>query len=185
MEAGKAVLALPELQETSDLPCDTGTDPDKLKEEFGPGGKVQLHLVTEGWNSKTGRWSANPSAIETRARAARLFLKALGAKAASETRQDQHIVVVTHGGYLHYLTEDWDGHTQFTGTGWANTEYRSYEFVDGHEENAKLKETVESRKRRAGSEHPLSADEQRNLRMSAEKDWHKAGFQGESGGAKL
>lgn len=176
VEAGKIVLALPELQETSDLPCDTGSDPGKLREEFGPGGKVDLHLVGEGWNNKKGKWSTSPSAIDARAREARLYLKAVGEKAASANGEDQHIVAVTHGGYLHYLTEDWDEHMRFTGTGWENTEYRSYAFIDGDEENASMLETAESRQRRVGREHPLTADEQRNLRMNAEKSWEQRGL---------
>ena len=167
------MLALPELQETSDLPCDTGSDPAKLVEEFGGEGegKVDLSLVKEGWNNKQGKWSLSASAIEARAREARLYLRTLGTEAAAKTNQDQHIVVVTHGGYLHYFTEDWDGHEKFTGTGWANTEYRSYEFVDGEETNASLKETKESRERRRGEEIPLTKDEQRELRASAEREW--------------
>ncbi|EHK98930.1 hypothetical protein M7I_5221 [Glarea lozoyensis 74030] len=88
--AGKKVLALPELQETSGLPCDTGSEPAKLEEEFGGEGKVDLRLVEEGWNSKSGRWEATASAIEKRAREARLFLRDLG------KGEDNHIVVVTH-----------------------------------------------------------------------------------------
>ena len=87
------------------------------------------------------------------------------------------IVVVTHGGFLHYFTEDWDGHEKFTGTGWANTEVRSYEFVTGAEEGASLMETRESRLRRLGREIPLTRDEQRELRASAEKGWQESGFQ--------
>ncbi|TVY32078.1 putative phosphatase [Lachnellula subtilissima] len=175
--SGKKVLALPELQETSDLPCDTGSEPKKLVEEFGKDGKVELGLVDEGWNSKKGKWSPSASAIEARAREARLYLRTLGTEAAAKTNEDQHIVVVTHGGYLHYFTEDWDGHEKFTGTGWANTEYRDYEFVDGDETNAGLTETHESRQRRLGDEIPLTKDEQRELKASAEKEWSESGFQ--------
>lgn len=170
------MLALPELQETSDLPCDTGSDPAKLKEEFESKGQVDLSRVHEGWNSKTGPWAANATAIEIRAREARLFLRSLGEAAAQNASEDQHIVVVTHGGYLHYFTEDWNGHAKFTGTGWANTEFRSYEFVPGSPD-ASLVETRESKEARRGSETPLTADEQRELRATAEKGWQDSGFQ--------
>ncbi|KAH8684741.1 phosphoglycerate mutase family protein-like protein [Tricladium varicosporioides] len=174
--SGKKVLALPELQETSDLPCDTGSSPSKLHEEFDGKGQVDLSRVHEGWNSKTGRWAANAAATEARARVARLFLRTLGSQSVTSTGEDQHIVVVTHGGYLHYFTEDWDGHEKFTGTGWANTEVRSYEFVPGSED-ASLVETRQSREARRGSEIPLTADEQRELRAMAEKGWADNGFQ--------
>jgi hypothetical protein len=87
------------------------------------------------------------------------------------------IVVVTHGGYLHYFTEDWDGHEKFTGTGWENTEWRSYEFVSATDERASLRETSESRVRRTGKETPLTEDEQRELRASAEREWSESGYQ--------
>ncbi|KAG9235785.1 histidine phosphatase superfamily [Amylocarpus encephaloides] len=174
---GTKILALPELQETSDLPCDTGSAPAKLIEEFGEKRLIDLGLVHEGWNSNTGRWLPSASAIEVRAREARVFLRDLGTEAAAQTGEDQHIAVVTHGGYLHYFTEDWDGHEKFTGTGWANTEFRSYEFEKASDETASLVETKESRKRRRGTEHPLSKDEQRELKDTAERGWSASGFQ--------
>ena len=146
-----------------------------MREEFGEDGKVDLSLVHEGWNNKQGKWSPSASAIEARAREARLFLRNLGTQAAANGDEDRHIVVVTHGGYLHYFTEDWEGHEKFTGTGWANTEFRSYEFVEGDEAGAGLVETQESRERRKVI--PLTKDEQRELRATAEKGWSQSGFQ--------
>lgn len=185
---GIEIIALPELQETSGLPCDTGSDLEDLAAEFAAGegeGKykdvVDLHLVTDGWNVKEGRWSPASSAIEARARVARQFLLNLGQDALSsgQTNKDGNveIAVVTHGGYLHYFTEDWDGHAKFTGTGWANTETRSYEFVSGAQDGAAIKETRESRERRRGKEIELTGDEQRELRASAEREWRDSGFQ--------
>ena len=96
-------------------------------------------------------------------------------------------MVVTHGGYLHYFTEDWEGNEKFTGTGWENTEYRSYEFVDEtfKDPAASLVETRESRAARTGSEIPLTLDEQRELRASAEREWKESGFQSGGESAKL
>lgn len=132
----------------------------------------------EGWNIKTvPKWSPAATAIEARAREARIFLRDLArdAHAANATAgRDVHIVVTTHGGFLHYFTEDWNGHEKFLGTGWANTEYRSYEFVEGSA-GASLQETDESRKNR--DVKPLSEAEQRNLRKSAEADWSASGYQ--------
>ncbi|RDW75348.1 phosphoglycerate mutase-like protein [Coleophoma cylindrospora] len=172
---GLVITALPELQETSDLPCDTGSAREVLEKEFGS--KVDFQRVQDGWNNKQGRWSPAAAAIEARARDARLFLRDLGS--SGDEDRDREIVVVTHGGYLHYFTEDWEGNDKFTGTGWANTEWRSYQFVDqeGKDANASLKETPESRIRRVGHEHPLSEAEQRNLRSSAEEGWKESGFQ--------
>lgn len=95
LEKGMKVIALPELQETSDLPCDTGSDIDILRDEFKDK-PVDLGLVEKGWDSKKGRWAATSTAIEKRARTARVWLRA---------REEEDIVVVTHGGFLHFLTE--------------------------------------------------------------------------------
>jgi broad specificity phosphatase PhoE len=109
VQRGLKVVALPELQETSDLPCDTGSEPSVLASEFGSGrfaGTVDLGLAKEGWNTKQGRWSPNTSAIEARARDARIWLRNLAQSASRSSNGDIDIVVVTHGGYLHYFTED-------------------------------------------------------------------------------
>ncbi|QSZ36098.1 hypothetical protein DSL72_007223 [Monilinia vaccinii-corymbosi] len=174
---GIKVIALPEIQETSTLPCDTGSSPAALAEEFAE--NVDLGLVEEGWNSKEGRWDANAPAIEKRAQEARRYLRELGVKSEMEGVQDVHIVVVTHGGFLHYFTDDWEGSSLFVGTGWSNTEFRSYHFSasDYSDANASVAETKESRERRLGTVKALSADEQRNLRALAENGWQKDGFQ--------
>jgi broad specificity phosphatase PhoE len=130
--------------------------------------------VHPGWNSKVGKWTPASSAIERRAKEARVWLRDLAAK---EEGRDVDIVVVTHGGYLHYMTEDWEGMDDglIMGTGWENTEWRSYEFVEGSE-GASLKETGESRERRRGKEIGLTEDEQRELKASREREWKEKGF---------
>lgn len=102
---GLTVLAVPELQETGDLPSDTGSNPAFLREEFSDQ-PVDLHLVQDGWNSKQGRWSPDAKIVEERAREMRSMLK---------SRPEKEIVVVTHGRFLHFLTEDWAGSTKFDG----------------------------------------------------------------------
>lgn len=47
------IIALPDIQETSDVPCDTGSEPEALKCEFKSG--VDLTLVQKGWNNKVWR----------------------------------------------------------------------------------------------------------------------------------
>jgi len=77
---------------------------------------VDLGLVEKGWNIKKGKWEPTPAAIKARAREARRWLKA---------RPEKEIVLVTHGGFLHFFTEDWEDKDLYSGTGWANTEYRT------------------------------------------------------------
>ncbi|KAI1496673.1 phosphoglycerate mutase [Biscogniauxia marginata] len=162
VQAGKKIVALPDAQEISVLPCDIGTDLEKLKAEFGD--RVDLHLVQDGWNDKTIGSQYYPSLdnLEARARRARVWLREL----VQEADEDAQVVLVTHGGILHFLTEDWDGIKLERGTGWANVELRSYEFEDksGQDPNATLKETESSRRERQGREIPPTQSETAEIR---------------------
>lgn len=99
------VIALPEAQETADVPCDTGTDLPVLKKEMADK-PVDLNRLTEGWNTKVGRWAPTGTAVSQRAKEARQWLKA---------RPEKEIVLVTHGGFVHYFTEDWSGYVEARG----------------------------------------------------------------------
>ena len=94
-----------ETQEIGDVPCDTGSDLGVLKKEMEDK-PVDLSLVHDGWNNKKAKWAANPKAIEARAKEARQWLKA---------RPEKEIVLVTHGGFLHFFTEDWAETNKFQG----------------------------------------------------------------------
>lgn len=100
------IIALPELQETSDLPCDTGSSITELEKEFR-NKPVDLSLVPPDWTNKvTGIFSPQSRYIAARCRKTRHFLASLGAK---------NVAVITHGALLHYLTDEWYGAT--TGVG--------------------------------------------------------------------
>ncbi|KAL8783781.1 MAG: hypothetical protein Q9213_004397 [Squamulea squamosa] len=164
---GVQCIALPEIQETSDLPCDTGSNIDVLKEKF-KNKPLDLSLLREDWNNKKDRWAAEQEAIERRCCDARQWLR---------TRNEKAIVVVTHGGLLHYLTEDWAGSEQFQGTGWENTEFRSYRFVAEDDESASIEETAESKQRRGNKDKPLTKEEKMQLRETATKKWEAQGYE--------
>ena len=100
------VIALPEAQETASVPCDTGSDISVLRQEMA-GKPVDLSRVKEGWNSKEGRWAPTAEALQKRARETRQWLRA---------RPEKEIVLVTHGGFVHYFTEDWSGYKESLGT---------------------------------------------------------------------
>ncbi|KAJ5993851.1 hypothetical protein N7451_009575 [Penicillium sp. IBT 35674x] len=168
------LIALPDLQETSDVPCDTGSEPKTLQQEFA-GKNVDLDMVHDGWNSKTGRYAPTNAALRERARAARRWLKA---------RPEKEIVMVTHGGFLHYFTEDWEDHSQYQGTGWSNTEFRSYTFSDEDHnadlegqavngDNATLVETAESRKRRGKVGPTPDRAQQKTLYQLGTQSWNE------------
>ncbi|TPX58211.1 hypothetical protein SpCBS45565_g08050 [Spizellomyces sp. 'palustris'] len=107
LDRGVQVAVLPEFQECGDWPADTGTDRSLLEKEFGRPG-WDFRGVVDDWNSKSGKWASDHPSLVARAREARRILKSIKA---------QHIVVVTHGAFLHYLTEDWSdfksGHGKF------------------------------------------------------------------------
>ncbi|KAF2020865.1 phosphoglycerate mutase family protein-like protein [Aaosphaeria arxii CBS 175.79] len=165
------IVALPDIQETTALPCDTGSSPEALREEFKDYPAVDLSLVQEGWNEKhEGAYRPRTDLIARRtARARRFFRECEGLEVA----------VVAHGGLMHFLTEDWAGSMAGTGTGWKNCELRTYTFDESGEaasENASLRETDESLKRRSQDLIPLTVEEQTQLREIAQESWVKDGF---------
>ncbi|KAF4534015.1 Phosphoglycerate mutase family protein [Lasiodiplodia theobromae] len=164
---GIRLTALPELQENTDLPCDTGSDKEVLEREFA-NQPIDLSLVQEGWNDKKGPWAPQSDAISERCKAARVWLRELAG-------ENDQVVVVTHGSLLHTLTEDWSDFDKHTGTGWANTEFRSYTFVPHSNDNASLIETEESLKRRRATR--LTKEDQLQLKAKAEREWAAAGWQ--------
>ncbi|KAI4746914.1 hypothetical protein E4T50_02767 [Aureobasidium sp. EXF-12298] len=161
------VLAYPDAQETSDEPCDVGLEVTELEEmaAFNQW-PIDLSLVKEGWNS--------------RARDTRRWLRQKSRELVENGDEDVQIVLVTHGTFLHYFTEDWEDADTFPRTGWQNCESRSYEFANGVmndlDAEARLTETIASRKKR-GKSYPMYGIEQQaelfNLSMC---QWRGQGF---------
>jgi broad specificity phosphatase PhoE len=126
-------LLVPLAQEVSAKQCDIGHSraelqqqlPDLLKEQdigFDPA-KIDFTLVEDGWNSKVGmefkpfpqlylydsfltpelqsdRYAPDHESVQKRAADLRAWLY---------QRPEARILLVTHGAFLHYLTEDWTG----------------------------------------------------------------------------
>lgn len=91
----KKILLLPDAQETTDQPCDTGSPAAELQKEFGD--IIDAHMVRAEWISKTGVYATDPPSLRARAKALRQWLKA---------RPEKEIVVVSHGAILDYIVED-------------------------------------------------------------------------------
>lgn len=94
------IAALDVLQEVSAAPCDTGSDVEKLAAEFE--NKGQWDGVREGWTDKgpSSMFEPNLHKLTARAREARRALREMAGQG------DDHVVAVTHGGFLHFLTDD-------------------------------------------------------------------------------
>lgn len=61
------------------------------------------------------------------------------------------------------------------GTGWENTEYRTYCFLNDNSDDTSMVETAGSKKSRRGSEKPLTKTERVELRETAKKNWEQHG----------
>ncbi|KAH9988829.1 phosphoglycerate mutase [Xylariaceae sp. FL0662B] len=155
------LIALPELQEVSDSPCDTGSEPSSLEAEFGS--LVDLSRLQVGWNSTSDwvSWDYKVDQLKERAKRARQVLRDI----LKDTGDDDHVVAVTHGAFVHFLTEDYHGIEPGQATGWKNTEFRSYHFAEsaGNDSEVHLVETVESWQRRQAAAPRPTKEEQAEL----------------------
>ncbi|OOF95829.1 hypothetical protein ASPCADRAFT_130163 [Aspergillus carbonarius ITEM 5010] len=162
---GRRLMALPDLQEISSLPCDVGSSVRDLRVEMeGQGLPVDLSLVGESWREKTGRFAPTQEKISARCEDLRHWLHA---------RPEKEIVVVSHGCLLHFLTEDWEDGCMYEGTGWRNAEFRTYEFNTAG--RLQLQETRESRRRRRSGWPPTGA-EQEAMRDRVLQGWAQQGY---------
>ncbi|KAI9708639.1 MAG: hypothetical protein M1820_003857 [Bogoriella megaspora] len=178
------ILAYHLFQETSSLPCDIASPLSKLKKEYA-GKSIDFSLLeeeerergSEGWRTKMGKWGTSKGALERRAREAREWLWRRG---------EEEVVVVTHGGFLHWLTGSWEGYDRSTGlgTGWQNTEFRTYSFRDESAPGPEYEivETEESRKRRDSEKVRAEEMEMRRVKKldGGRKDEWKRGVEVQS-----
>ncbi|KAK0384545.1 hypothetical protein NLU13_8631 [Sarocladium strictum] len=151
------ILPLETLQEVSISPCDTGSNIEVLRSEFGD--KVDFQNLSPHWEDKSQTGPNQPDLLklEERARKARQAIREL-----ADPESDDHLVVVTHGDFLHFLTEDWDGVPELDFYVWKNCEFRSYQFENAEDAggNCTLVETAESWNRRRGSaERPTTSQQ--------------------------
>ena len=78
---------------------------------------MDLSLVHDGWNDKSwdGRWSPTARRIRERARDARKTIRQKVAEIQKRGVESPEVVLVSHGGYLHYFTDDWEESNIFSG----------------------------------------------------------------------
>ncbi|KID92966.1 phosphoglycerate mutase family protein [Metarhizium guizhouense ARSEF 977] len=163
------IVLLDTLQEVSGAPCDTGSSKAALRAEFGD--KIDLQRVRDSWTEKGEGSAFEPTmeALMARAKTARRALREMAGDG------DDEIAVVSHGGFLHFLTDDWDGVPLDKGslaTAWTNCMCRSYQFAESPDDkdDVRLVETKESwARRQPTSRQPLTATEQREIRAIVQK----------------
>jgi broad specificity phosphatase PhoE len=102
-EGATQLILDPDLQERSDLPCDTGSDVSILEAKF-PG--LDYSPLGEGWHAKTGAYTADDEAVAARAEGFRKKLLNLAKKLGASGSEKNAVVVVTHGVFMKFLAED-------------------------------------------------------------------------------
>ncbi|KAI1780548.1 phosphoglycerate mutase-like protein [Hypoxylon cercidicola] len=164
----RIVSLLPELQEVNASPSGTGSPKSKLLDTFGDlleYGRGQEDELREDWYVKGPgtRWEPDPKKVEVRARLARQKIRR-ATRIAMTHNPDTHTVVVTHGEFAHWLTQDFAGVTNRRNSAWWNCEFRSYRFanLEDDDDDAALVEidTPDSRERRENY-LPLADTEER------------------------
>ncbi|KXJ87908.1 phosphoglycerate mutase family protein [Microdochium bolleyi] len=109
---GVQVIVDPDLQERSDLPCDTGSGPAELRKEF-PG--IDFGDLEDDWFIKQGLYAADDATVVKRAQRFRTRLRDIIAALDDTTDgvykehsdiQRRNVVVVTHGVFMKFLVED-------------------------------------------------------------------------------
>ncbi|KAL1841530.1 hypothetical protein VTJ49DRAFT_6959 [Mycothermus thermophilus] len=100
---GAKLVLDPDLQERSDLPCDTGSEVEELRAKFP---ELEFGGLGEGWFVKEGPYAADDETVRKRAAGVRRRLKELADRLGAEGGERKDIVVVTHGVFMKFLAED-------------------------------------------------------------------------------
>ncbi|KAH7176238.1 phosphoglycerate mutase family protein [Dactylonectria macrodidyma] len=106
IDAGARLVLDPDLQERSDLPCDTGSDRATLEERIP---NLDFGVLQGKWYTKDGAHAADDTAVKARAKAVRERLRDLVEKLEQDGRAAEgkgDVVVVTHGVFMKFLAED-------------------------------------------------------------------------------
>ncbi|KAI1341910.1 phosphoglycerate mutase-like protein [Xylariaceae sp. FL0016] len=188
VSAGKQAILLPELQETGNMPTDTGSDREAI--QFMYGSQVDVSELDSNWSYRGpgSFYTPDLALVEERARQARLFIRNL----ARQARDDAHIVVVSHGGFLHFLTQDFAGIGGRYFTSYGNLTMRSFHFDDLHGQDsvAAMSETPSSQEKNNFNCWSTLSEEERRIakacatrRVEAQKAWFEktAASEGASG----
>lgn len=163
---GKEIVALPELQELSAKPCDTGSSIAELLTEFREE-PLDLSLVPHDWESKDRLWS--PTELRTLARMSR-------ARTWLRERPEENIVIIGHAHCLQLLVRDGPDELENDGIQeiqlgllpvWRNCELRTFAIEDDKTHVLLFDETKTSRRLKAKGENvPVVGDEENGRKDS-------------------
>jgi broad specificity phosphatase PhoE len=107
--AGSAQLIIdPDLQERSNLPCDTGSRRTTLEEAFP---ELDFGGLADDWFVKEGLYAADDAAVATRAQRFRERLREIVTslekdRGEADQGRQRNVVVVTHGVFMKFLAKD-------------------------------------------------------------------------------
>ncbi|KAG9662669.1 phosphoglycerate mutase family protein, partial [Aureobasidium melanogenum] len=120
---GVKIVLQPMAQEMNAYACDIGTDRPELERQVKAGDLWDTDMDVPSdkidFNAE-GKWAPDKATVQKRAAKLRSWLFG---------RKEETVVVVSHGGFLHALTEDWTGFNASLGTGWQNCEIREFVFT--------------------------------------------------------
>jgi broad specificity phosphatase PhoE len=103
IESGATLILDPDLQERSALPCDTGSTRQDLEAAFP---RLDVKHLAEGWQVKEGLYAPEDEAVSERAKRVRSRVAELSDHLKNQGRK--HIVIVTHGVFMKFLSGDED-----------------------------------------------------------------------------
>ncbi|KAI6085589.1 phosphoglycerate mutase-like protein [Hypoxylon rubiginosum] len=131
LDEGQGIISLlPDLQEVNASPSGTGSPLSRIIDMYGEE-NIEKATVPEDWYLKgpDTRNAPDPAKVQARARSARHSIRN-ATRIAARHNPDAHTVVVTHGEFAHWLTDDFAGMTNTRNSAWWNCEVRSYRFAD-------------------------------------------------------
>lgn len=161
------LVALPELQELSGNPCDTGSSLAELLTEFREH-PLDLSLVPHDWDSKDRLWS--PTEVRTLARMAR-------ARTWLRERPESNIIAVGHAHCMQLLVRDAPNDYENDGIAeiklgllpvWRNCELRTFAIDEDKTHVLLFDETKTSRKLKAKGENVPRVGEDGKARKDSE-----------------
>ncbi|KAI1457864.1 histidine phosphatase superfamily [Annulohypoxylon moriforme] len=162
-DGSKNIILVPDLQEVGRDPCNTGSPPNVLVEEFG--NVIDASRLGDSWYTE-GSSTNNTDILDRAVRARQAIATIIDEyKAGKPNLGNINVAIVSHGRFIQYLTGDFVRYrtpTEAYAAMWRNTGTRSYRFVS--DTDLRLKETDESSRARNNGQIVEGASEAESKR---------------------